>query len=207
MKQSDQVQETGAEELAGDAEGRLSRWSRRKQASRVEQNATHSPVVAAAMENEAEEQLLQHLTDEDMPPLETLSEESDYTGFLSPKVSDELRKLALRKLFHCSRFNICDGLDDYDEDFTKFAKLGDVITADMRHLAEMEALKKMQQQEGVEPQMVEEEAASEQQERVTASIDEEPALMEEMLSVEDDMEDSMEDGADSEFTFEHERVI
>ena len=130
-----------------------------------------NPVAIASMEPEAEEQELQPLTDEDMPPLKTLTEESDYTGFLSPKVSDELRKLALRKLFHGSKFNICDGLDDYDEDFTKFAKLGDVITAEMRHRAELEALKKLQQQEETISQVVESAPASEAPEDVDASID------------------------------------
>ena len=76
-------------------------------------------------------------TDADMPPLESLSEESDYSGFLSSGVSDKLRKVALRKLFHGSGYNLRDGLDDYDDDFTVFEALGDVVTADMRHRQEM----------------------------------------------------------------------
>ncbi len=171
MKQADPVEEIGDEEVAGEAGSRLSRWSRRKLASGAVQNEPDNPVAIASMEPEAEEQELQPLTDEDMPPLKTLTEESDYTGFLSPKVSDELRKLALRKLFHGSKFNICDGLDDYDEDFTKFAKLGDVITAEMRHRAELEALKKLQQQEETISQVVESAPASEAPEDVDASID------------------------------------
>ncbi|MEA1889961.1 MAG: DUF3306 domain-containing protein, partial [Pseudomonadota bacterium] len=43
-----------------------------------------------------------------------------------------LRTLALRQLFRGSMFNVRDGLDDYDDDFTQFTKLGDVITAEMR---------------------------------------------------------------------------
>ena len=63
------------------------------------------------------------LTDADMPPIETLTENSDYTGFMSPEVSEQLRKLALRKLFQGTVFKQRDGLDDYDDDFTKFEKL------------------------------------------------------------------------------------
>lgn len=155
MKQADPAEGPAAEEVTAEAESRLSRWSRRKQASRAVENEPDSPEAMANMGSGTDGLVLQSLTDEDMPPLEMLTEESDYTGFLSPKVSDELRKLALRKLFHSPRFNICDGLDDYDEDFTKFAKLGDVITADMRQRAEMEALKKLQQ-ESVESQVAEE---------------------------------------------------
>jgi hypothetical protein len=68
-----------------------------------------------------------------MPPLESLDETSDYTGFLSEKVSETLRRQALRKLFHSELFNVCDGLDDCADDFTSFAPLGDIVTSDMRH--------------------------------------------------------------------------
>lgn len=82
------------------------------------------------------------LTDADMPPLESLSADSDYTGFLSPKVSEKLRRAALRRLFHGDEFNIVDGLDEYAEDFTTFEALGDIVTSDMRHMIEVEARKK-----------------------------------------------------------------
>ena len=77
------------------------------------------------------------LTDVDMPAMDTLDENSDYSGFLSPGVSDKLRKMALRKLFSSAGFNIRDGLDDYDDDFTQFTPLGDIVTADMKHRAEV----------------------------------------------------------------------
>ncbi len=77
-------------------------------------------------------------TDADMPPLESLNEESDYSGFLSAKVSESLRRAALRKLFHSSTFNIVDELDDYAEDFTTFEALGDLVTAEMRHRLDVE---------------------------------------------------------------------
>ena len=85
------------------------------------------------------------LTDKDMPDIETLTPESDYTDFLSPGVSEGLRKLALRKLFLSEVFNIRDGLDEYDGDYTHFEKLGDTVTADMRHQFELEAQRKAEQ--------------------------------------------------------------
>ncbi|MCW8944249.1 MAG: DUF3306 domain-containing protein [Sedimenticola sp.] len=109
--------------------GFVSRWSRLKQASLQQQNEAAAVVVDEGIpEPEAPP-----LCDEDMPPIESLTEESDYSGFLSEKVSDALRQQALRKLFHSASFNVCDGLDDYAEDFTNFAKLGSIITSDMRH--------------------------------------------------------------------------
>ena len=110
----------------------VTRWSRLKQTStNGEGQSQHSlqaeqPTAAKA------------LTDADMPEIESLTPDSDYSGFLSPQVSESLRRLALRKLFQGAQFNVRDGLDDYDQDFTVFTKLGDVITADMKHLLEQE---------------------------------------------------------------------
>lgn len=117
----------------------ISRWSERK-LSAGQSGLEVEPVIPA----EAAEVETQVLTDADMPPLDSLDEKSDYSGFLSPRVSDELRQLALRKLFLSECFNVCDGLDDYADDFTSFEKLGDVMTADLRHRLKMEAEKAQQ---------------------------------------------------------------
>lgn len=114
-------------------EGFLERWSRRKtDALRdTEPAAVSPPMVAESVEPPAEAEKI--LTDEDMPPLEELGDDSDYSGFLSAGVSEQLRQMALKKLFHSAKFNVCDGLDDYAEDYTKFEPLGDIVTADMKY--------------------------------------------------------------------------
>ena len=121
----------------------LRRWSARKARIAVEERSEPKKNIVAEIqdtpEKPGEQPSKQELTDADMPPLDTLDEHSDYSVFFSPKVSEELRRLALRKLFHSPAYNITDGLDDYAGDYTQFAKLGDVITQDMRHLAEVEA--------------------------------------------------------------------
>ncbi len=73
------------------------------------------------------------LTDQDMPALEELGEDSDYQQFLSEDVSDSLRTQALRKLFRLAKYNVTDGLDDYTEDYHRFESLGEIITADIRY--------------------------------------------------------------------------
>ncbi|MCP4407531.1 MAG: DUF3306 domain-containing protein [Gammaproteobacteria bacterium] len=123
-------------------EGVLSRWSRLK--SQAERTA-EVPISQGAdtdrtVPNHFKEPVPgEHKTDADMPPIDSLGEHSDYSGFFSPKVSEELRRLALRKLFHTAKFNITDGLDDYDEDFRSFEALGDLVTADMRYHLERTA--------------------------------------------------------------------
>ncbi|MDH3219562.1 MAG: DUF3306 domain-containing protein [Gammaproteobacteria bacterium] len=124
----------------------LSRWSRRKhEADKALQPAPESaapPETATAQAPPQVEAAAQPvLTDADMPAVESLDESSDFSGFMSAGVSDELRNLALRKLFGAPVFNIRDGLDEYDDDYTSFEKLGDIVTSDMRHRIEMEEQK------------------------------------------------------------------
>ena len=125
-----------------DEEGFISRWSRRKHVAKT--GTTDKPLEGSRDDLLVEEELIVESsgivaaeedfpTDSDMPPVESLDEDSDYSGFMSPKVSDELRNLALRKLFLGGSFSSRDGLDDYDDDFTSFEKLGDIITAEMRY--------------------------------------------------------------------------
>ena len=123
----------------------LSRWSRLKQAE------AQSVEPADQDDRPAEEEQLPKLTDADMPPLESLTEESDYSGFLSPEVTEQLRQQALQKLFRSACFNVCDGLDDYAEDFTSFEKLGDVITADLKFRMQQEAERLAESAQSIDP--------------------------------------------------------
>ena len=72
------------------------------------------------------------LTDADMVPLDSLDGSSDVSAFLSRGVSASLRRAALRRVFRAPKFNVRDGLNDYDGDFTAFAPLGDTVTCDMK---------------------------------------------------------------------------
>jgi len=138
-------------------EGRLARWSRRKQQTaeqirsedllaEVEQTDFPQEALPQAQDEDVSQNEDQQpvLSDAEMEPVEDLTENSDFSKFMSPGVSDELRNLALRKMFKAPIFNIRDGLDEYDEDYTTFEKLGDIVTADMRHQMEMEAERKAQ---------------------------------------------------------------
>ena len=135
---------------AANKESALSRWSRRKQQATKtppisEQEPTDVAEASLSMpQSEEVEQEPVTLTDADMPDIDSLVEDSDFTGFMSPGVSDELRNLALRKLFHAPVFNIRDGLDEYDEDYTSFEKLGDIVTCDMKHQIEVQERKRLE---------------------------------------------------------------
>ena len=135
----------------------LRRWARLKgdPAAREAEPTTETPAsppvenTPAAAEAETAEVGDEQLppADEDLPPLEALDEHSDYSGFMSPRVSQALRKQALRKLFRSQKFNYICELDDYIDDYTSFPPLGDMITADMKHAAEVLLKKQLEAEE------------------------------------------------------------
>lgn len=175
------------------AESRLHRWAQRKaqdKQQQIESDAIETPAEETkdelARESELEPREESESQEEpeeiELPPLESLGPESDYSLFMSPEVDQGLRKLALRKLFQAPFYNVRDGLNDYDEDFTTFEELGDIITSDMkfhqeRKKAEREQLELEQErleQESLQPESEEQE--SEEQEAIeTLASDESEA--------------------------------
>jgi len=90
---------------AEDKEAFLSRWSRLKQ----EQAREHSAPPAAKPQDEAPPVL---------PPVDQLTPESDFAPFMHPKVTDALRRVALKKLFADPHFNVPDPYEAYSGDWT-----------------------------------------------------------------------------------------
>lgn len=132
-----------AHEADGTREPFLRRWSRLKADSEARPDEVSVPEVVpgsgAAGQDEnsqgPEDPAELPPGDEDMPPLESLDENSDFSGFMSPRVSAALRKQALRKLFRSPKFNVISELDDYIDDYRSYPALGDILTSDMKHAA------------------------------------------------------------------------
>jgi len=120
----------------------LSRWSRLKTEKRTQtverapaeiEESTGGALPAAATHAEADEPDdaevdLDALAEQhDLPAVDTLTEDSDFTRFMADGVPELLRKAALRKLWRSSPvFAVLDGLNDYDEDFNKIDTLLEV---------------------------------------------------------------------------------
>jgi len=64
----------------------------------------------------------------DLPDVETLDADSDFTAFLGDNVPRDVAKMALRKLWRSDPVlaNL-DGLNDYDEDFSKVGMVTEVV--------------------------------------------------------------------------------
>jgi hypothetical protein len=88
---------------AEDKEAFLSRWSRLKQ-----EQAREAPLPEAKKEAPAPV----------LPPVESLTPESDFAPFMHPKVGDALRRVALKKLFADPHFNVPDPYEAYSGDWT-----------------------------------------------------------------------------------------
>ncbi len=104
----------------------LKRWSRRKlEAAResavADSNAPLAPIAAqdANVPLATVPPLPVAANDVPLPPVESLTIDSDFTAFLQPKVDEALKRQALKKLFADPRFNVMDGLDVYIDDYTK----------------------------------------------------------------------------------------
>ncbi|HET9047212.1 MAG TPA: DUF3306 domain-containing protein [Casimicrobiaceae bacterium] len=83
------------------------------------------PIATANKSTTAERTLL--------PPIDSLTRDSDFTPFMQPGVPSELRSAALRKLFEDPRFNVMDGLDVYIDDYSKPDPIAPDIVKTLRH--------------------------------------------------------------------------
>jgi hypothetical protein len=117
----------------------LRRWSRRKlDAARTEPAAAPAAAVPAAAVPAAAAPpaagppaapAAAALTPvaPDLPPVESLTPESEFAAFFKPQVDEVVKRAALKQLFRDPRFNVMDGLDTYIDDYTKV----DPISADV----------------------------------------------------------------------------
>jgi hypothetical protein len=98
----------------------LARWSQRKQEARESAPATvtaDEPVDTPVP---------------DLPPVDELTPQSDFSAFMHPKVDADLRRAALKKLFSDPHFNVMDGLDTYVDDYSKPDPLPPAMLAGLR---------------------------------------------------------------------------
>jgi len=98
----------------------LARWSQRKQEAR------EAPPAAVPADEVVDTPV------PDLPPVDELTPQSDFSAFMHPKVDADLRRAALRKLFSDPHFNVMDGLDTYIDDYSKSDPLPAGMLAGLR---------------------------------------------------------------------------
>lgn len=116
--------------MSKQTKGIFTRFDERKQA--VNTKELEKEYSGLTQQQQNLEKSINELTDKDMPDIETLNEDSDYSMFMSSQVSDSLKKKALKKLFLSPSINVLDELNDYDENYTLFEALGDIVPYDLK---------------------------------------------------------------------------
>ena len=119
------------------AEKFASRWSRLKEQAR--ENPAAEPPAPQVVDPGA--------PPPELPPLDQLTADSDFRGFLHPKVDDNLRRAALKKLFSDPHFNVMDGLDTYIDDYSISDPLPPEMLAQLKHAQKIIAWAKETQEE------------------------------------------------------------
>jgi hypothetical protein len=104
-----------------DREAFASRWSRRKEEAR--QSPPQAPAKTAVDPRAPAPEL---------PPVDKLTIDSDFRAFFHPKVEEDVRRAALKKLFSDPRFNLMDGLDTYIDDYSKTEPIPPAMMAGLR---------------------------------------------------------------------------
>ncbi|QIA65666.1 DUF3306 domain-containing protein [Vibrio astriarenae] len=124
----------------------ISRWSKRKieESQHDEDSATTGLETSEGDTVELEQSPL--IDDEPQPAFEAvkedesnLKEESDepveemsVANLLVSEASESIKKAALRKLFLSEEFNVRDGLDDYDDDYSNLQTLSEGVAEKLR---------------------------------------------------------------------------
>lgn len=99
----------------------LKRWSETKLA----EEKPPEVIPDAPESNDGE---LEETPPVDLPSIDSLDGDSDYTPFLGEGVPEELARKALRKLWSSDpAFANLDGLNDYDDDYSKLGIVDTVV--------------------------------------------------------------------------------
>lgn len=117
------------------ADGFLSRWARRKEAVRQGKDLPEEPVKGLVPEPPSPQPSPAGgrgslegggatPAPETVPPptledVQALTSESDFSRFVQPDVSPDVKNAAMKKLFSDPHFNVMDGLDTYIDDYSK----------------------------------------------------------------------------------------
>ena len=111
----------------------LKRWSGRKTALREKQpnkQATVSDYDEVALPDRQDENEVENMAiPEDLPDVDALNKDSDFSLFMREGTPEHLKKIALRKLFNSDpAFSVLDGLNDYDEDYSMVGMVTEAVS-------------------------------------------------------------------------------
>ena len=98
----------------------LRRWSRRKKEAAAAVAQPPAPKPAEVKQ-------------EELPPVESLTFDSDFGAYVRANIDESLKRAALKKLLHDPRFNVMDGLDIYIDDYSKDDPIPEEMLKKLEH--------------------------------------------------------------------------
>jgi Protein of unknown function (DUF3306) len=133
---------------AEDKEAFLSRWSRLKleqpREASLPEAKDESPAPA-------------------LPPMESVTPESDFAPFMHPKVADALRRVALKKLFADPHFNVPDLNEAYSGDWTGGDPISEELLKTLNQARTVLYREEEEQKKKLEEELAAQQAADEEQ--------------------------------------------
>ncbi|MDH4149324.1 MAG: DUF3306 domain-containing protein [Betaproteobacteria bacterium] len=139
------------------AEEFMSRWSRRKQQARAEEQLPQ-PIEPKVADSDKAPVL---------PNVEDLGMDSDYRDFFHPKVKETVRRAALKKLFSDPHFSVVDGMDIYMDDYSIAEELPAAMAAGLKQTQNILGWAKEDREAEAERERVAANLAAEQQPGIT----------------------------------------
>jgi len=137
--------------MGEEKEAFLSRWSRLKREAPEKEKALE--------ERKAEEAKPAPV----LPPVESLTPQSEFAPFMHPKVGDQLRRMALKKLFSDPHFKIPDPFEPFSGDWTGAEAIPPEMLAKLNQArSALFSPEERQKQDDEEAQLQEAKAAAEQ---------------------------------------------
>ncbi|WP_337222727.1 DUF3306 domain-containing protein [Vibrio alginolyticus] len=124
----------------------LSRWSKRKLEESSQHDEEITPIAetaqsedsVTALSNADESSDALNVNEDSQAPDITASVETEKTEEMSvaqllvSEASESVKKAALRKIFLSEEFNVRDGLDDYDDDYSNLKSLSQDVAETLR---------------------------------------------------------------------------
>ncbi|MBT0116015.1 DUF3306 domain-containing protein [Vibrio alginolyticus] len=119
----------------------LSRWSKRKLEESSQHDEEITPIAETAQSEDSVTALSSdalNVNEDSQAPDITASVETEKTEEMSvaqllvSEASESVKKAALRKMFLSEEFNVRDGLDDYDDDYSNLKSLSQDVAETLR---------------------------------------------------------------------------
>ncbi|MGF1766139.1 DUF3306 domain-containing protein [Enterovibrio makurazakiensis] len=101
-------------------------------ASDVLSDDSHDALDVRASSDHMDDAQEEAISMPDMDDVARLKQGDSAASFLVKGVSAEIKKAALRKLFHSEAYNVLDGMNDYDLDYSNKASLSAEVAASLR---------------------------------------------------------------------------